>query len=151
MENDEGRILYLIEKLRSITLAVQVVPFAFSALYIITMFLYLFMPENVCGVLDTLFYVSPTTALGMLIFSRILKLCRWHKLACCLPVAPQIMVFIDFHIAELSRFGAVLSISLSVLMAILLLIAAYNVFLKPKHNGRKERTARDSRLLQIQT
>lgn len=137
MEDNAGRILYLIEKLRSITLAVQVMPFLFSALYIVSMFLYLFLPESLCQILDTIFYVSPTTVAGMLDFSRILHLCKWHKLACSLPIAPQIAVFIDYHIVSLSRLGAVLSISLSATMAFLLLVAAWNVFLKPKHNGRK--------------
>lgn len=108
-----------------------------------TMVLYLFVPENVCGVLDTLFYVSPVTSGWMLIFSRILKLCKWHRLSCCLPVFPQGIVFIDYHIVGLSRLGATISVLLAAVMAILLLIAAWNVFLKPKHNGRKERITRN--------
>lgn len=125
-------------------------PFAFCALYILAMVLYLFVPENVCGVLDTLFYVSPTTVVGMLICSRILKLCKWHRRACALPIAPQIAVFFDYHVVDLSRVGALLSISISAVMAVLLLIAAWNVFLKPKNNERKRRTNRNPRLLQIQ-
>lgn len=151
MGHDENRILYLIEKLRSITLTIQVMPFAFSALYIMSMFLYLTASDSVCCVLDTLFYVSPTTVAGMLICSRVLKLCKWHKMACSLPLLPQVTVFIDYHIVELSRFGAYLSVSLSIVMAVLLLIAAYNVFLKPNNNERKRRVNRDARLLQIQS
>lgn len=144
MDSDASRILYLIEKLRSITLAIQVMPFFFSALYILSMFLYLCAPDNVCGVLDTLFYVSPTTVCGLLICSRILKLCKWHKMACSLPLLPQVAVFIDYHIVSLSRLGATVAILLSIVMAVLLLVAAYNVFLKPKHNERKRRINRDA-------
>lgn len=142
MESEGSRVLYLIEKLRSITLAVQVMPFAFCALYIVCMVLYAFASEPVVRTLDTLFYVSPATVVGMLIFSRILKLCKWHRRACILPVLPQVAVFIDYHIVGLSPVAAYIAIGIPSVMAVLLLIAAYNVFLKPKpnHNGRKERT-----------
>ena len=145
MENDASRVLYLIEKLRSITLGVQVAPFVFSALYIMTMILYLFASDSVCSVLDTMFYVSPTTAIAMLVFSKILKLCRWHKTACLLPVFPQVVVFVDYHIFEFTEGMARAAILIPALMAVLLLIAAWNVFLKPKNNERNRRKERTTR------
>ena len=151
MDGDEGRILYLIEKLRRITLEVQVAPFLVAALYIAVLFSYMFVSESARSVLDTLFYVSPVTSLILLAFSRTLKLCKWHRRACILPLLPQVFVFVDYHVFELTHRLAYVALLVPISMAALLFVAAWNVFLKPKHNGRKERTARDSRLLQIQT
>ena len=136
MDNhDLNRIKYLIGKLRAITLAAQIIPFVYSALYIFGTVLYVTAGENVIRVADTMFYVSPTIVAAFLVESRILKLCRWHRRACALPLIPQIAVFIDYHIASLGNVVAYIAILIPALMAILLLIAAYNVFLKPKHNG----------------
>lgn len=133
MESQEqGRdsIKYVISKLRYITLTVQIMPFVYTGLYILTMVLYMFVSENARFVLDTLFYVSPIVIAGMLVESKILKLCKWHKTACILPIIPQITVFIDYHIISLTAIEAYVAIALPTAMSILLLIAAYNVFMK---------------------
>ena len=102
-EQGVDRIKYLIEKLRSITLAVQIGPFAYTFFYIVTLILYLFLPESALWVLDTLFYTSPIVVCEFLVFSRILKLCRWHRGACALPLMPQVFVFIDHYITDLTE------------------------------------------------
>lgn len=133
----------LIKKLRSVTLAVQVMPFIYTAFYILATVSYFFADETVLRILDTLFYVSPIVVAEFLVLSRILRLCKWHRRACVLPVLPQVTVILDYTVVEFSRFAAASAIATILLMAVLLLIAAYNVFLKPKHNGKnrfKERT-----------
>ena len=129
-EQEVGKIKHLVNKLRYVTLAVQIMPFIYSGLYIVAMILYLFVSENACCVLDTLLYVSPIVILGLLFLSRILELCKWHKTACVLPVFPQILVFIDQHIAGLTRIESYISIALPIAMGALLLVAAYNIFIK---------------------
>ena len=129
-EQEIGRIKYLIDKLRSITLTVQVIPFASTLLYILILCAYPFCADSVLNVLDTLFYVSPIVIFLTLIESRILRLCKWHKLACMLPLIPQIWVFIDQHIIRLTITETIVHYITILVMCILLLIAAYNVFLK---------------------
>lgn len=129
MENQDA-IKYIIGKLRSITTAVQVMPFLYALLYIFALAAYLFAPEPILGVLDTLLYVSPVVVVGNLIQSKILKLCKWHKAACLLPVLPQVNIVVDRYIYEFTIRAEVAHISLIILMSILLLVAAYNVFLK---------------------
>ncbi len=142
MDNQEGRdkILFVIEKLRSITLAVQIIPFIYTGLYIIVLCTYLFASEAVLSVLDTLFYVSPVVVVAFLVESRILKLCRWHKTACVLPVLPQVEVLVDSCIYEFAKWEAHALIILIIVMSVLLLVAAYKVFLSPKGDGRERRT-----------
>lgn len=129
---EQGRdsIKYVISKLRYITLTVQIMPFVYTGLYILTMILYMFVSENARFVLDTLFYVSPVVIAGLLVESKILKLCKWHKTACILPIIPQITVFVDYHIIDLTQFEVYMSIIVPVAMSTLLLIAAYHVFMK---------------------
>lgn len=127
---DRDAIKYVISKLRAITLTVQIIPFAYTFLYILTLILYLFASDSVLAVLDTLLYISPIVVVFSLIQSRVLKLCRWHKTACVLPVAPQINILIDRYIYEFPVRAELVHISVVILMSVLLLIAAYNIFLK---------------------
>lgn len=129
-EQEIGQIKHLINKLRYITLAVQVLPFIYSFLYILSLFLYLICGEPTLRILDTLFYISPIVVCGFLIESHILKLCTWHKTACILPILPQITVFTDVYIIELTSIEAHLAIITPIVLSVLLLIAAYNVFIK---------------------
>lgn len=87
-EQEIGQIKYLIGKLRYITLAVQILPFVYSFFYILSLVMYLICDESVLRILDTLFYVSPIVVGGFLVESHILKLCKWHKSACILPILP---------------------------------------------------------------
>ena len=128
-EQGVDKIKYLIEKLRSITLAVQIGPFAYTFLYIVALILYLFLPESSLWILDTLFYTSPVIVAEFFVFSRILKLCRWHRRACALPLIPQIFVLID-RVTDLTKMESYIAIGTPLILGVLLLIAAYNVFLK---------------------
>ena len=135
-EQELERIKRLIAKLRSTTLAVQIAPFVYTSLYIIILLLYPVCSENVLSVLDTLFYVSPLVVFWFLVESSILRLCRWHKMACVLPLIPQIFVFVDYHIVRLTMTEFYAHYAQMAGMSILLLISAYNVFLKPQKYGR---------------
>ena len=130
VDQEVGGIKRLLSKLRYITLAIQIMPFVYSMLYIIAMFLYLFVPEETRCVLDTLLYVSPVAIIGLLVTSHILELCRWHKAACIIPVLPQVLVFVDQHMVELTIVEAYISIIAPVVLSILLIVSAYKVFMK---------------------
>lgn len=127
---DRDAIKHVISKLRAITLTVQIIPFAYTFLYILTLILYLFASDSVLSVLDTLLYISPIVLVFSLIQSRVLKLCRWHKTACILPVVPQVNILLDRYIYEFSVRAELVHISVILLMSVLLLVAAFNVFLK---------------------
>lgn len=105
-------------------------PFLYASLYIAALVAYMFVSEPIMQMLDTLFYVSPVVIIGNLILSRILKLCSWHKVACVLPFFPQINIFIDSYIYEFSVRAELAHIIMVISMSVLLLVAAYNVFLK---------------------
>lgn len=118
----------LIKRLRSVTLAVQTMPFVYDFLFIITMALYMVAGESTIRFLDMFFYVSPTVAIQFLILSRLLNLCKWHKAACLLPITPQVPVVLDKTVIGLSETAVKINIITIMVMTILLLVAAYKVF-----------------------
>lgn len=120
----------LVKKLRYVTLAVQLMPFLYTVPYLITLIITSQASEELTKLFDTLFYVSPVTVCAFLVLSRLLRLCKWHRTACILPLLPQVVSFIDYYIIELTEIAAQVNIILFGSMAILLLISAYNVFMK---------------------
>lgn len=120
----------LVDTLRRVTTAVQVLPFVYSALSIITLSVYNFIPEETQSQLDTLFYISPICIVAFLILSKLLRLCKWHKTACILPAIPQIVGFIDCYIITLTVPEAYIINAVIIVMTVLLLIAAYKVFFR---------------------
>lgn len=136
MESQEeyrARIKSIIERLRAVTLTVQLMPFIYSALFIIVLVIYYFCGDATMKLLDSLFYVSPITIIMLLVLSRTLKLCRWHKTACCIPIIPQIISLVDYYIITLSQAGVIVGLFTILTMTTLLLISAYKVFFT---NGR---------------
>lgn len=105
-------------------------PFVYTVPYLITLIITSQAPESVVVLFDTLFYVSPVVVAGLLVLSKLLCLCKWHKTACVLPLLPQVVSFIDYYIIELTEIAAQVNIILFGSMAVLLLLAAYNVFMK---------------------
>lgn len=132
MDNQDRRadLKRLVDTLRRVTTAVQVLPFVYSALSIVTLSVYNFIPEEAQSQLDTLFYISPVCTVAFLILSKLLRLCKWHKTACILPAIPQIVGFIDCYIITLTVSEAYIINAVIIVMTVLLLIAAYKVFFR---------------------
>ena len=132
MDNQDRRadLKRLVDTLRRVTTAVQVLPFVYSALSIVTLPVYNFIPEEAQSQLDTLFYISPVCIVAFLILSKLLRLCKWHKTACILPAIPQIVGFIDCYIITLTVSEAYIINAVIIVMTVLLLIAAYKVFFR---------------------
>jgi hypothetical protein len=119
----------LIKKLRSVTLAVQLIPFVYNVLYILALIIYYEGSETAAQVADSFMYVSPVTIVSFLVLSKMLKLCKWHKTACCIPLVPSLVSFIDYYIIELSEIAVLVEFCMIAGMIIVLLISAYKVFL----------------------
>ena len=121
----------LVEILRYITTsAVQLFPFVFTSIYIICIAVSPLLSENSKHILDLMFYVSPIIVFSHLVYSRILKLCKWHRMACLIPTFPLIVSLFDYYIVSLSSLGAYLTNGLIATMSTLLIICAYKVFFK---------------------
>lgn len=136
-QDQRNAVKKVLRVLSNITVAVKVTPFIYSAIFVVVYFIYSFAGDNVLDVLDVLFYMSPIAIIIMLIYSRILEFCIWHRIACVIPMIPQIIDLIDSHY-EFTQIE-VLSINLlCVMLTILLIFSAYKVFFKDER-----RKARD--------
>lgn len=121
---------FLVKTLRQTTTAVQILPFVYSVLYVILLSTYQFVPEDFQATMDNLFYVSPVCMVAFLILSKTLRMCKWHKTACIIPIIPQVVNFIDCHVVMLCKDAAIVFNVTLAAMVVLLLISAYKVFFK---------------------
>lgn len=124
-------ILAIVKILRNVTTIVKLCPFVLSISYIVLIVGYMSCGEAVSTLLDQIFYTSPLVVAMNLILSRVLKLCKWHRLECSLPLFPLIPLIID-HIWPISRLGAIVNSGTILLLLICTLINAYFVFIKTK-------------------
>ena len=127
---------WLIKTLRKVTQTVKVAPFVVALFYILTILGYMYMSETIIYLLDTTLYFSPAAVVMMLILSKQVQLCFWHRLECVLPVICMIPSAIDILIYPLSETATYINaITLSVIL-LLSLINAYFVFVKPTSTRR---------------
>lgn len=88
-----------------------------------------FASEETLCLADSLLTLSPVTTGGMLIASRLFKLCRWHKIACLLPTTSQIEGYIDCYLFTFTQ-EEVLAINITLgLVTLVFLILAIRHFL----------------------
>lgn len=130
-------IIAIIEIARKVTNVVKFSPFVFAVAYIITMICYIFCDDATATLLDQLCYTSPLVVIMNFRLSYSLKLCKWHRLECALPMFPLIPLVIDYYIYPISRFGAIVN-GMSILTLIVLsLVNAYFVFRRPRTTNAK--------------
>lgn len=130
----EGKdIIAIVRILRRVTTIVKVYPFAYSILYISCMFVYMFCSDEMATLCDQLFYTSPFMIVCAIGLSYSLKLCKWHRLECVLPLLPTCMVFVDEFIYQIPKSASYLNAILMSTICILSLINAYFVFIKQKN------------------
>lgn len=88
-------IIAIIEIARKVTSVAKFSPFVFAVAYIITMICYIFCDDATATLLDQLCYTSPLVVIMNFRLSYSLKLCKWHRLECALPMFPLIPLVID--------------------------------------------------------
>ena len=85
----------VIRILRKATRLVQLAPFAYLVFYAVYILACSFVPDELLSAADAIMFASPATTGGMLVASRLFKLCRWHKAACLIPFSSQLEGYID--------------------------------------------------------
>ena len=106
----------------------QLSPFVYAFAYIIILILYNFASDTTLDVLDDLFYISPVVIVINLVYSRILKFCKWHKVACVLPLFPELVNLAEPFIVVLYQDQTIVLNSVLAALSILFVISAYKVF-----------------------
>ena len=108
----------------------QVFPFIYSLLYIVALITYNYVSEEAQTMMDSLLYVSPICMAAFLVLSKILRMCRWHRAACVIPAIPMVASFVDSYVLSFSETFVYTFNYVVAGMCALLLISAYNVFIK---------------------
>lgn len=100
-------------------------------LYVMCMFGYMLFSENVALILDQLFYTSPIVVSCNIALSYTLKLCKWHRMECSLPLIPMLPLFVDYYIYPLNNIAVGINTTIMIILCLASLINAYFVFIKP--------------------
>lgn len=118
----------LVKILRGITLAVQVFPFIYTALYVFLFTAYCLTEGVWLDIIDYMAFVSPIVVVAHLVYSRMLKMCRWHRVACALPLIPQAVDQFDMYVYHFGHNAWIVVSAAIIVTMILFLIAIYRVF-----------------------
>lgn len=111
MENQDRQrdvVSRVIEILRKVTRIVQIAPFVYLAFYAAYLFVGCFVSDEVISLIDGFMNTSPVVTTGMLVLSKLLKLCKWHKTACLIPSVSQIEGFIDGYVFTFTQMEIML-------------------------------------------
>lgn len=109
-------------------MAVQVFPFIYTALFVFLFAAYSFSSGVVLDIIDYAAFVSPIVIVAHLVYSRMLKLCKWHRIACALPLIPQAVDQFDVYVYHFDH-NEWMVVSATILLTLtLFLIAIYKVF-----------------------
>ena len=130
MDNPDprGAVSNLVSVLRRITRIVQLIPFAYLVLFATYMLLDMVTSDATMGWLDSLINITPSTTACLLFFSRLLKLCRWHKIACIIPVTSDIETFIDSNILQFTQCEVFAIDLVMLVLSVLFLLLAHKHF-----------------------
>ena len=66
-------------RLRNVIWAVRLFPFIYTALLVVLYTAYSFSSGVILDLIDYLAFVSPLVILAHWVYSRILKMCKWHR------------------------------------------------------------------------
>lgn len=119
--------------LRRVTRLIQLAPFVYLAIYSAYLLLGCIVPDDIVCLADGVMFSSPLATTAMLVLSRALKLCRWHKAACLIPSASQIEGVVDSYLFTFTQTEIVIiNILLGVISFAFLIFAKKHFF----HDGR---------------
>lgn len=136
MDNPDQRaaVHKLTKLLRKITRIIQFIPFVYLAAFSVAAFSEGQVSEELLCLRDSICGVAPAVNVGFLFFSRLLELCRWHRIACLIPLSTPVADYIDNYIFQFTQSEvADLNISLGVISVCYLILANHHFF----GNGRK--------------
>ena len=110
--------------MRRLTRIIQVVPFAYLIFYAVYLLLGSFVPDEAMCLADSVMLVSPVATGGMMAASKLLKLCRWHRIAVLIPTSSQIEGYIDSFVITFTQEEIFfINLSLGILAASFFILA----------------------------
>ena len=96
---------------------VKAVPYLFLIVYSAYLILTCVGKQEIANILDFIFGYSVSGCIILLIMSRKLGLCIWHKIACMFPMLSLVVIVVDSHFFYLT-FEETIFINISILVFI---------------------------------
>ena len=93
----------VVSVLRRATRIVQVAPFVYLVFYAAYMLFGGFVSEETLCIADSFLTMTPTVIGGMLVLSRLFRLCVWHKVACLFPSLSQVEGYVDSYVVTFTQ------------------------------------------------
>lgn len=118
----------LIAILRKTTRYVQWIPIVYLAVYSISAFSEQNMTEEFLCLRDSVAAVSPAVNVLFLCFSHLLNLCRWHKVACLIPLQSTVVDYIDNYLFQFTQDEMVMLNLLAGITSVVFIILANHHF-----------------------
>lgn len=109
-------------------MAVQVFPFVYTAMFVFLFTAYSFGEGVLLDIIDYACFVSPIVVVAHLVYSRMLMMCKWHRVACALPLIPQVVDQFDVYVYQFGHNAWIVVAATIIITMILFMIAIYKVF-----------------------
>ena len=140
MERDKSershlRLNSIIESQVRIVLAVQLAPFVYNLLFLVVFSLAFFSPNvTLLTAVNYMCFISPLVVVAHLVYSWMLRFCLWHRLACALPILPQLVDLYDTYISPFTVEQIIIVKATIIITILLYFLFAYGTFFS--RNGR---------------
>lgn len=129
------RLNSIIESQVRIVLAIQLAPFVYTLLFIAVFSLAFFSTNaTLLTVIDYLCFISPIVIVAHLVYSWMLRFCIWHRLACALPIIPQVVDLYDTYVSTFTVEQIIIVKATIIITILLYFLFAYGTFFS--RNGR---------------
>ena len=135
-QDQRSAVKRLVDVLRGITRFVQFLPFAYLLLYAVLLLTEPFLTDGFMARVSALTYVPPSAVAVLLVLSKSLKLCAWHKTACVFPLSSRVTDFIDNYMLQFTQNEIILINAILGMLALCFIIETYRHFF----HGRKKHT-----------
>ena len=116
----------IIDILRKTTRLVQLLPFAYLVVYAAVLLTEPLIPDGLYCFIDALLNEPPAVVLLFLVLSHLLKLCKWHKIACLIPMLSRVVNAFDGFVITLTQSEVITINSTLGIITILFILIAHN-------------------------
>ena len=126
--DQRNAVSHIVAILRRITNIIRWFPFVYLGVYSILLLTETAATEQILCIEDSFFSISPVITAGFIVFSHLLNMCKWHKIACLLPSTTDITNCVDCYIFQFTQIEVVLINILAAVVSLLFLMFSHRHF-----------------------
>lgn len=123
---------YLFNIVKPVTITVKTFPFFYAIVLILFWLIAPILSYEVISTVDSLIFLSVVMVGFLIRLSYCVKLCKWHRLQCALPLLPQAIAQFDEYIYEFGEYVSAVNYASTGLVFTLSLVNATLYSLSPR-------------------